>query len=168
LQIILLQHSESVRPFCAAEEVLFDRLDLHEFETIFFVALFFLVICSVTAWAQTITGGVNGTVTDPSGAVIVGAQVTAINVATNITTATKTNKDGVYSIQFLTIGQYKVEVEVPGFAPDTLGPFTLEAGQEPLGRLMSCLLQSAYSDRELDTLRTVHAMLGKASLGGQR
>lgn len=94
----------------------------------FFVALFFLAI-SVTAWTQTITGGVNGTVTDPSGAVIVGAQVTAINVATNITTATKTNKDGVYSIQFLTVGQYKVKVEAPGFALETLGPFTLEAGQ---------------------------------------
>lgn len=98
-------------------------------KSLYSLAVALLAICGVTAFAQTITGGVNGTVTDPSGAVIVGAQVTATNIATNISTATKSNKDGVYSIQFLTVGKYTVKVVSPGFAPATLGPFTLEAGQ---------------------------------------
>ena len=98
-------------------------------KSLYFLAIAFLAICVVTGFAQTITGGVNGTVTDPSGAVIPGAKVTATNVATNVDTSTVTNKDGVYGIRFLTIGQYKVVIQAPGFAPQTLGPFALEAGQ---------------------------------------
>lgn len=93
------------------------------------VAVGFLAICSVTGFAQTITGGVNGTVTDSSGAVLVGAQVTATNISTNVATTTRTNKDGVYSIRFLTVGRYTVTIEDSGFTQSVLGPFTLEAGQ---------------------------------------
>lgn len=99
------------------------------FKPHYWVAGASLVVCSMTAGAQTITGGVNGTITDPSGAIIVGAQVTAVNVATNIVTTTKSNQQGVYSIQFLTVGRYTVTVGAQGFTSATLGPFTLEAGQ---------------------------------------
>jgi outer membrane receptor protein involved in Fe transport len=95
----------------------------------YLVALLFGAMGSLTGAAQTITGGVTGTVTDPSGAIIVGAKVTAMNVSTNIATTTKSNHDGVYSVQFLTIGRYTVTVDAPGFNSATLGPFTLEAGQ---------------------------------------
>lgn len=94
-----------------------------------YLAITLLAVCSMTSLAQTVTGGVTGTVTDPSGAVIPGAKVTATNVTTNVDTSTQTNKDGVYSIRFLTIGQYKVTVQSPGFAIQALGPFALEAGQ---------------------------------------
>ena len=93
------------------------------------LAIAFLTICSGVGFSQTITGSVNGTITDPSGAVIEGAQITATNIATNIATTTKSNKDGVYSIQFLTVGQYTAKIEAPGFASALLGPFSLEAGQ---------------------------------------
>ena len=61
--------------------------------------------------AQTITGSVNGTVTDPTGAVIPNAKVTATNVDTGIETPTTTNSDGIYNIRFLQIGNYKVTVD---------------------------------------------------------
>ncbi len=80
--------------------------------------------------AQTITGSVNGTVTDASGAALPGAKVTATNVQTNTSQTTDTSSSGVYNIRFLQVGQYKVTVEAPGFAPQTLGPFALEAGQD--------------------------------------
>ncbi|HTF72570.1 MAG TPA: carboxypeptidase-like regulatory domain-containing protein, partial [Edaphobacter sp.] len=54
--------------------------------------------------AQTVTGAVTGTVTDPSGAVVPGATVVAINVATTVRTPATTNSSGVYSIRFLPIG----------------------------------------------------------------
>src|SRR5438067_3099927 len=95
-----------------------------------FLAVAALVLCSVTALkAQTITGSVNGTVTDPSGAVIPNAKVTAINVDTGVTTETTSNGEGIYNLRFLQIGNYKVTVESTGFAASTVGPFVLETNQ---------------------------------------
>ncbi len=93
------------------------------------LTLVLLALCSVVLSAQTITGSVNGTVTDPTGAVVPNAKVTAMNVDTNIETPTTTNSDGIYNIAFLQIGNYKLTVEVPGFATATYGPFVLETAQ---------------------------------------
>lgn len=94
------------------------------------VVLSFLLVCCAISRAQTITASVNGTVTDPSGAVVPNAQVTATNVDTGITTPTTTNSDGIYNIRFLPIGNYKVTVQAGGFAVATFGPFVLETGQD--------------------------------------
>jgi len=72
--------------------------------------------------AQTVTGAVTGTVTDPSGAIIPGATVVAINVATTVRTLATTNSAGVYSIRFLPIGNYEMEVAATGFTKITLAP----------------------------------------------
>lgn len=93
------------------------------------ITMTLLVVCSVFVSAQTITGGVNGTVTDSSGAVVPNAKVVATNIDTGVETATTTNNDGIYNIRFLQIGKYKVTVDAPGFATSTYGPFTLETGQ---------------------------------------
>jgi hypothetical protein len=68
----------------------------------------------VTAWAQD-TGVLTGTVNDNSGAVVVNAQVTAVNLATNFETATVTNAEGIYRIPFLRPGDYRVRITAPGF-----------------------------------------------------
>src|SRR3979490_868980 len=94
---------------------------------VIFVAL--LLCCGIALEAQTITGSVNGTVTDPTGAVIPNAKVTATNVDTGIETPSTTNKDGIYNVRFLQIGNYKVRVEAPGFAVAEFGPFVLETDQ---------------------------------------
>lgn len=88
-----------------------------------------LLLSGSLAIAQTITGSVRGTVTDPSGAVVAGAMVTATNVATGITTDTVTDHSGLYNIQFLTIGEYTIAATAPGFNTTSIGPFRLQIDQ---------------------------------------
>ena len=93
------------------------------------LTLTLLAVCSVFATAQTITGGINGIVTDSSGAVVPNAKVVATNVDTGIETPTTTNTEGVYALRFLQIGTYKVSIEAPGFATTNINAFRLETGQ---------------------------------------
>lgn len=97
---------------------------------IYLCSIFALLISCSMAWGQTITASVTGTVTDPSGAAVNGAKVTAINVNTGVQTPATTNADGIYTIHFLQIGHYKVSVSAQGFAPASAGPFALEVSQE--------------------------------------
>src|SRR5258708_36146954 len=100
-------------------------------KTLLLMAIALFLVCSVASEAQTITGSVNGTVTDPSGAVIPNATVTATNVDTGVATPTTTNNDGIYNIRFLQIGNYKVTVEASGFATPRLGRLDLKPAQTP-------------------------------------
>ncbi len=97
--------------------------------TLSILSVILLVVCCAVSRAQTITGSVNGTVTDPSGAVIPNARVAATNTETGVATETTTNNDGIYNIRFLQIGTYKVTITAQGFATTTYGPFALETGQ---------------------------------------
>jgi hypothetical protein len=65
------------------------------------------LFCSISVLAQTVTGSIRGTVTDPSGAIIAGAKVVATNAATGVSTTATTNSSGEYSIRFLQIGHTK-------------------------------------------------------------
>ncbi|MFY9802991.1 MAG: carboxypeptidase-like regulatory domain-containing protein, partial [Candidatus Acidiferrales bacterium] len=67
------------------------------------------------AAAQTFRGSILGTVTDASGAAVIGATVTIHNVATGIDRITQTNVDGSYLVPELQIGSYDVTVEMNGF-----------------------------------------------------
>jgi hypothetical protein len=79
--------------------------------------------------AQTITGSINGNVTDQGGAVVANATVVATNTATGVQTRSTTNGTGDYNIRFLQIGPYTVTIDQVGFSKQTLGPFTLEVDQ---------------------------------------
>ena len=95
-----------------------------------FVLSFAIALCLGTvALAQTITGSVTGTVTDPSGAVIKGAKVTVTNVDTGISVSDITNAVGIYNLRFLQIGKYQVLTEAKGFTKTSFGPFQLEIDQ---------------------------------------
>jgi hypothetical protein len=95
--------------------------------TLFLVSVLFLTSALVSG--QTITGSITGTVTDPTGAVVTNAQVTATNTATGVASTTTSNDAGVYRILFLPAGSYNVSVEGPGFKKSTLGPFPIEVNQ---------------------------------------
>ena len=69
----------------------------------------------VTAWAQSSTGEVSGTVTDPSGAAIPQASVTLSSEATNINRTAAANQDGRYVFTNVMNGIYAIHVEAPGF-----------------------------------------------------
>ena len=89
-----------------------------------------LLLCiPLSGVAQTVTGTIRGIITDPSGAIVPGADVTATDMATGVATVAKTNQAGEYSIRFLQIGQYRLVVEAPGFSKSTYGPFALEIDQ---------------------------------------
>ena len=68
------------------------------------------------AASQSIFGTIVGTVSDPTGAVIPGAKVTAVNVGTNESRAFLTNEFGTYELNNLFPGVYFLEAEMPGFA----------------------------------------------------
>ena len=88
-----------------------------------------VLLCLPSAMAQTVTGAVNGTVTDPSGAVVAGAHVVAHNLDTGVDTPTTTNSTGFYRIEFLPIGRYEVMVDATGFGSTKVPEFKLEVLQ---------------------------------------
>ena len=85
------------------------------------VMILLLLVVS-TLWggllpAQTIiTGSVTGTVTDPSGSVVVGAPIVLTNIDTGSVHQTKTNSSGLYRFDLLVPGNYKLTINQPGFA----------------------------------------------------
>lgn len=81
-----------------------------------FLCLAVMFACTSPVWAQTgSTGALTGTVTDPSGAVIVGAKVTATNIGTGQPRAAETGSDGSYKFSLLQPGNYSVEFSAKGF-----------------------------------------------------
>jgi hypothetical protein len=87
------------------------------------------LFCSVAVYAQTVTGTITGLVTDPTGAVIPGASVVALDLDTGVNSPTTTDAAGLYRISYLPIGRYQVTVKAPGFGDQTIPAFSLEAVQ---------------------------------------
>jgi hypothetical protein len=92
-------------------------------------ALLFLAIASLFAAAQTSvsTGGIVGTVTDQSGAVVSGAKVTITNLGTNQAANFATTSSGLYNSGSIVPGRYKVTVEAKGFKTTEMG-LTVQVG----------------------------------------
>ncbi|HYR75494.1 MAG TPA: TonB-dependent receptor, partial [Pyrinomonadaceae bacterium] len=80
-----------------------------------FVALLLLAFAAMPAHAQVTNGVFTGTVTDPQGASVGGAEVAITNAGTNATVTVKTNADGLYRISELAVGTYRLTVTAPGF-----------------------------------------------------
>src|SRR5438876_10423752 len=95
---------------------------------IFAVSFVLVLFFSVTGYAQTFRGAINGSVTDPSGAVVAGASVKAANTATGIVLSTVSTTDGQFSFQDLPLGTYKVSVVAPGFSAYTFDKVQVAAG----------------------------------------
>jgi hypothetical protein len=76
-------------------------------------SLFSIFVLSAALWAQ--TGSISGTVTDSSGAVVVGAEVTARSLGTNTTRTIASSNTGSYAITNLPVGHYDITVSKPGF-----------------------------------------------------
>jgi hypothetical protein len=82
----------------------------------------------VAGSAQTFRGAINGTVTDPSGAVVPNAQVKATDKATGIDHSTTTTSDGIFAFQDLPVGTYKVTVTATGFPVITVDNILVAQG----------------------------------------
>ncbi len=88
-----------------------------------------VLLCLVTSLAplsaQTTSGAIVGTVTDPSGAVIGGASITVTNVDTGISVKATTDSSGEYVVTPLSVGRYSVTVEATGFKRSVRTDITL-------------------------------------------
>jgi len=92
------------------------------------LAILVVLSFAVAADAQTFRGAINGTVTDPSGAVVPNATVKAAENATGVDHTTVTTSDGVFSFQDLPLGFYKVSVTASGFPVYTVDKVEVTAG----------------------------------------
>jgi outer membrane receptor protein involved in Fe transport len=81
----------------------------------YLVVIALLVLASVPALAQTFRGGINGTITDPSGSVIAGAKVRVTDVATAAGYQTVSSAAGEFSFNDLPLDAYNLKVEAAGF-----------------------------------------------------
>src|SRR5579864_8556341 len=87
-----------------------------------------LLLVAGSLFSQTFRGAINGTVTDPSGAVVAGAKVKATNVATAVAVEAVTTSDGEFAFQDLPLGTYKISVSVAGFQTTTIDNVEVTAG----------------------------------------
>ena len=72
-------------------------------------AVLLTLLCFRPMWAS-LGGSISGTVSDPNRLAVVGANVTAINTATNVRQTVTSNSIGVYSFPELEVGTYEIEV----------------------------------------------------------
>ena len=81
-----------------------------------FSALSLMMIFAATLFSQATTGNLSGVVTDPSGAIVAGAEVKLINMGTGISQIRSSNSAGLFEFPFLPLGRYEVAVSNPGFS----------------------------------------------------
>ena len=94
-----------------------------------FLSLCFFVFFVNVSQAQQATATLTGVVTDPNGAVISGATVTATSKATNLARTVSTNDEGVYVISSLPVGEYIVTFEALNFTKESFDRVNLNVGQ---------------------------------------
>src|ERR1700744_6288803 len=82
---------------------------------VFSAWLFTLGVLSLSAYAQTSRGAITGVVIDPSGAAVAGASIGLTGIDTGVAQATRTNDAGIYRLDALDPGPYRLTVSHPGF-----------------------------------------------------
>jgi hypothetical protein len=105
--------------------------DLRHFQFLLIaLAMLAVVLLPVqSAYGDNLYASIRGTVTDPSGAVVAGAKLTATNVATGISYNATSTDSGAFSFLQLPIGDYSVRVEKSGFKTFTEGRIHLDLDQ---------------------------------------
>src|SRR5713101_381603 len=93
------------------------------------VCVFACLLFSVVAVAQLPTSTLNGTVTDPQGAVVAGAKATITNQATGVSREATADASGFYTFANVVPGLYTLKVESPSFAAAEVKDIRLEVGQ---------------------------------------
>lgn len=86
----------------------------------FFAIVAICLFVTASAYAQTGTSSVVGTIVDPQGKPVPAAKVTLTNVATNATRSTQSSGTGAYLFDLITPGDYRLEIEAKGFSKAVL------------------------------------------------
>ena len=93
-----------------------------------FACCLLLSVAHVGLAQNTNSGDIRGTVTDTSGAVMQGVNVTVTNNDTGVVKKFVTNSDGLYDTNSILPGDYSIEFSTPGFAPSQRRPLPLPVG----------------------------------------
>lgn len=126
--------------------------------------LAFLVILGLvlpaTALGQRTTAAMRGTVTDSSGAVVPGAEVTVRSADTGLTRTTTTTTDGLYSFADLPVGRYRLDVALQGFKTASLTDVALRVAED---RELNVQLETGQLT---ETVSVVSTVLAVKTVGG--
>lgn len=108
------------------------------------VTLMMVLVCSPGSFGQSTTdGAIGGVLTDPSGAVVPGASVTASNLATSSNSTAMTDNNGRYVVGHLQPGLYSLEISAKGFAHYKATNITVEVGRlTPVDAILGVQAQS--------------------------
>jgi hypothetical protein len=124
-----------------------------------------LLAASVLSWGQTVSSSVKGTVTDPSGAVVVGATCTLTNDATGQAATAPTQSDGAFVFATVQPGNYKVTINAPGFKALTVEKIAVTASEvRTLGTLALNVGESKETVTVSDQIAAIQ--LGSAERSG--
>ena len=86
-------------------------------------------IITAPARAQQVTAAITGRVTDPTGAAVTNANVTATDKDRGTEWPTTTNGEGVFNLPRLPVGTYDVKATHPGFEAATVSSVLLQLNQ---------------------------------------
>lgn len=120
----------------------------------------FFVFTSVTL-AQTDRGTITGTISDPAGAVIAGANIQAKNVATGLTYPAASSATGNYTVAQLPAGTYDVTVSAAGFKQYVRTGLVVEVAST---LRIDANMQVGYRNRNSRSHRTGEAQNGNSGL----
>ena len=132
--------------------------------TAFLLGMVVLFAVPSASFSQGFRGGISGTVTDQAGAVVAGAQVTAVETATNILLKTVTSSAGEFAFSNLPLGDYSVTVSATGFSTVKVSKVTVSAGVSYTLPVKLSVASSAQTIQvtadalALDTVTDVQAM----------
>jgi hypothetical protein len=121
--------------------------------------------CAIACFGQGTTGTITGAVTDPAGAVIVGAKITAHNAGTGIDAITKTNETGTYTLSNLSPAEYSIIVESEGFRRATLSPQRLVVGgvnREDVQLEVGSVSETVTIEAKTSQVNVIDAQMGRA------
>src|ERR1700739_4354463 len=127
-------------------------------------------LIAAPAWTQTQLGTLFGTVTDTSGAVVPGAEVSVENVSTGLKRDGRTDKTGEYRLVGLPTGRYTLRVQKEGFQTEVREGIALSPGAAiginlslVVGKLSARVTVEADVP-SVDTRTTVEGVIAEPSL----
>jgi Carboxypeptidase regulatory-like domain len=94
------------------------------------LSLAFPLLAAAAAFGQMNTGDITGTVTDPTGAIVAGVSVTALQVSTQQKHTSTSNDAGQYFLPQLPLGEYKLTIDAQGFKQALQENVILHAGDQ--------------------------------------
>ena len=136
-------------------------MNRRELLAILLLIVFFLPVTALGQFAQ--RGGINGAVTDSSGAALPGTPVTLIDVDRNLTQSQKTDAAGHFEFTGLVAGQYQISAQSPGFEAVKSDPIQVTIGttvRYDLKLTVGSVKESVIVTSSSPLLSTEHASVG--------